>query len=643
MILTPWPTRAWLRAAAALLFTIGCARVDAATDNSAQVLLADVANSTGDTVFDRSLVTAASVALGQSPFVRLYPRSRLPELYALMRIEHPDTALTFSLAQAVAERAGVRWVLGLSLSRRGEELVVHSELADVIAHRQLASDSTAAVPRTGVMPALDELLLRVRRGLGESRGDVTAHRLPLPLVTTASIEALHSFADGSTAWDKGEFPRARELWERAVDLDSTFAMALGALGAWHYYDHDRELGERYYQQAFAHANRLTEREILGLRLGRAQNRGNTDSAVALARQIAQQFPSSSSWYNLGTYLLRAGSNAAALDAFKRSLALDSLRINAWINVATANTRLGRPADAVESYRRAERIDSTALYRNNINNEYGGALVALGRLAEADTVFRRMAARPRMEDRALGLRSLALLEFWRGDLRDAAESLRQAIDATVQMKSPLSEARNHMLLAGMYRSANRSADANREIDRALALTPSATFSPTLLSVLVFQCEQLERGRDAADVARLVRARAGRENAQDQAAVAFADAATAFARHRPDSALASLRRATAFPWPVLRLVLTADAFAVTHQADSAKSALSAALAGKSFGTEGEIEWLHAPLVLGDLLLATGDTAAAVPQYRAVLERWQEAPSDLPDLVTARTRLKVLAAGR
>lgn len=186
-------------------------------------------------------------------------------------------------------------------------------------------------------------------------------------------------------------------------------------------------------------------------------------------------------------------------------------------------------------------------------------------------------------------------------------------------------------------------SSRACDGRLCL-PNATMSGvTLLSVLVFQCERLQRNRDAATVARLVHTRAGHENAQDQAAIAFADAATAFARHKAESALTSLRGAAAFPWPVLRLVLTADAFAATHQPDSAKSILTTVISHRGFGTEGDVEWLYAPLVLGDLLLATGDTAAAVPQYRAVMERWQEASSDLPDLVTARTRLKLLAAGR
>src|SRR5215211_1952193 len=50
------------------------------------VLVADVANTTGDSIFDQGMQSAASVALQQSGRLRLYARSRLPAVYRLMRI-----------------------------------------------------------------------------------------------------------------------------------------------------------------------------------------------------------------------------------------------------------------------------------------------------------------------------------------------------------------------------------------------------------------------------------------------------------------------------------------------------------------------------------------------------------------------------
>ncbi len=622
--------------------TTACTRGNAATgDTDAQVILADVANESGDTLFDRSVFTAASVALQQTAFVRLYPRSRLPAMYRLMNVANAETALSFDLAQEVAERAGVRWALGLTISRRPGGFVAGARLTDVRQHRALV-DSTAPVPREAVMTAFDGLLLRVRQKLGEPERDIAAHRAPLPRVTTGSLEALHSYADGLAAWDHGDYPRARELWERAVDLDTGFAMALGALGTWHSYMHDRDLGERYYQDAFARADRLTERELLTLRVSRADY-GDRDSAIALARVMAARFPSATTWYDLGTTLMNGGRVEEAISALQQGLALDSLQPNTLINLATANGKLGRWDRAVDDYRRAERIDSTILYRNVMNHEYGAALVHLGRLSDAESAFRRMVAGPRIQDRALGLRSLGFLALWRGNVNDAAAYLRRAIDATSQEHAQLSEARNHMLLAGVYHAANRNAEANREIDRALSFTSSPTFEPSLLAVLAYQCEQLDRARDANTVASLVRARARADNATDRASLAFADAAIDLGERRPDSAVAMIRNAQAFPWPMLRFSLAAEAFAAARQQDSAVVALNAVATSPGFGAEGEAEWLRAPLLLGDLLLAAGDTAGALQRYRTVIEHWHEAPSNLPDLVSAQARLKTLAAGR
>ncbi len=620
----------------------GCARGETASGGEAQIVLADVANETGDTLFDRSMLAAASVALQQTPFVRLYPRSRLPAMYRLMGIGRPDTALTFELAQEVAERAGVRWALGLSLTRRGDAFVVGARLTDAGQHRALAIDTTTPVQRADILSALDELLLRVRARVGEPRRNIAAHQSPLPRVTTRSLEALHSYADGAAAWDHDDFRRARELWERAVDLDTGFAMAFGALGMWHLYMHDRDGGERYFRDAFARADRLTDRELLVLRANRAAY-GGTDSAIALARLMAQSYPSAATWYTLGTTLMKANHEEEAIAALQRALALDSLHATTFINLATAHARLGRWDRAIENYRRAEAVDAGALYHNVINNEYGLALVQVGRVADAESAFQRMTAAPTIADRALGLRSLAFLALWRGNVNDAAVYLRQATDATRQQHAQLSEARNHMLLVTVYRTTNRAAQANREIDQALGLTTAPTFEPTLLAVLAYQCEQLDRARDAATVAALVHARARADNATDQAAAAFADAAIALGRRRADSAVVYMRRTQAFPWPMLRLALAADAFVAARQSDSAVAALTSLVSLPGFGTEGEVEWLRAPLSLGDMLLAAGDTAAALGRYRAVVERWREAPLDFPDLVSARARLKVLAAGR
>lgn len=145
-------------------------------------------NETGDSLFD-GLTRAAIIGLQQSRHVRLHPRARLPEVYRLMRFENEDTALTFELAQEVAVREGVRFVLGLRLGREGDGYRITGQLADVVENR-VQTTSAVAGGSADVVATLVDVLRKVRRQLGESRAELAERVAPLPRVTTGSLEAL---------------------------------------------------------------------------------------------------------------------------------------------------------------------------------------------------------------------------------------------------------------------------------------------------------------------------------------------------------------------------------------------------------------------------------------------------------------------
>jgi tetratricopeptide (TPR) repeat protein len=601
------------------------------------VLLADVANRTGDTLLDQGILAAASVALQQSGRVRLYSRGRLPAVYRLMKIDDrgtPPPPLDYELAQDVAER--VRWVLGLTVARSIDGYHVGARVTDVRRHLEIADVATSAATRGDVIGALDDVLLRVRRKLGESRWDVRGRHEPLPLVTTASLEALRSYAEGASAWSTMRFNQAAELWLRAVDLDTGFAMAYGALGGWHYYHHDRAKGEFYYQEAFKRSERLTEWERLRLLQNQATYRGNLDSALVLSRTTAERFPSVGSWYGYGTSLMQSGRFEEAMAAFRRGLTFDSLHVNSLINLATSAKGLKRWDDAIHFYERAGQLDSNVLYTGNINGEYGGALVHAGRPADAEAAFRHVVARDAIADRMLGLRSLGWLALWQGRLSQGIGDFQQAIDASQQMNNPLGEGRNRMLLAGAYRTANRTADANAEMSRVLVLAKSPLFEPSMLAVVMFSCQQLDRARDVESVAALLHERVKPDNHADRVAEAYAGGIVQLLRHHPDSALVYFRQAADFPVRAERLMNIAEAFQALGIRDSVRVALIALADADEFGSQGQDEWLRAPLLLGDALLAMGDSAGAIKRYQEITTRWRDATSDTPDLATARARL-------
>jgi tetratricopeptide (TPR) repeat protein len=607
------------------------------------LLLADVANETGDTTFDKAVQVAATVGLGQSQHVSLYPRARLRATLSLMTITNPDTAVSWELAQDVAERDGVRFVLGLWLDRDAAGYRLKARLTDVHTYHDVFETEDIAPTRDDVIGQLDKVVRRTRRALGESSRDVADRSAPLPLVTTPSLEALRSYAQGQSAWRASEFTRAKEFWERAIDLDTGFAMAYGALGSFEYYVHNREAGERRYAAAFSRATRLTERERLELLRNQAAFGGQLDSAQRVSRVVAERFPSADSWFNYGTNLMLAQRYPEAIDALQRALTFKSSYWEIWVNLATSYKALRRDEEAIRAYRRAEAIDSGVLYRNNINHEFGGTLVSLNRQADAESVFRRMAASSRIADRALALRSLGLLALWQGRIDEAIGDLQQALEAAQQMNSLLSTGRNRLWLATAYRTDNRQADANTEVTRTMALAASPNFPPVMLAVLAYACHRLDRRNDVDTVVRMIHSRANDDVPSDRASAAVGDALRYLARKHPDSALVRLRQAEDFNFPVIQRMLKAEAFQAAGARDSAKATLLALLDREGFGAEGQDDFLRAPLVLGDVLLQLGDSAGAAKRYREFIERWRAAPADLPDLLIARARLAALTQQR
>src|SRR5437868_14018265 len=79
------------------------------TDKDA-VLLADFVNTTGDPVFDGTLKQALAVQLEQSPYLNLFPESRIREALRYMG-RSPDTRVSSDVAREICQREGVKAML----------------------------------------------------------------------------------------------------------------------------------------------------------------------------------------------------------------------------------------------------------------------------------------------------------------------------------------------------------------------------------------------------------------------------------------------------------------------------------------------------------------------------------------------------
>jgi hypothetical protein len=101
------------------------------------ILLADVNNSTGDSLLDRTVYTAALVSLQQSQRVWIFPRTRMPEVLARMGRPAKDAVVDEELGREIAQRENIGVMVQLAVATVEPALLLTARLMDVATGRDL--------------------------------------------------------------------------------------------------------------------------------------------------------------------------------------------------------------------------------------------------------------------------------------------------------------------------------------------------------------------------------------------------------------------------------------------------------------------------------------------------------------------------
>jgi len=642
--LPPWlGTRALV--AAGLLVVVGFAawlRFGASPTGFAErdwIVLADLDNATGDSVFDESLTAALFVSISQSQHVNVFPPARIRE--TLQRMQRSDVKhLTELLAREVAQREGVRAVVTLTLTRTGDRYALVARIVDPPTGRTLATLTADAQGRARVLSALDDLAAGLRRKLGESTGDIRERNVPLPEATTASLEALKLFADGSTALDEDRTSEGITALRSAVALDANFAWAHALLGRYLAWMNDPLNAAPHLEKALALSDRLPERERLWIKLLVAEGREDRPEAVRRAREYLAQYPDDrDGWFALGRTLQEAQDREGALEAYRRVLEIDPHATSALVNSALLYDLLGRPREAVAAFERAAAMDSSVVTQvaGDLNRLYGFALLRTGDSARARAVFERLLS-GRRSQQLNGLRSLALLEAYYGRYDQAVATLTQAIQLSVAADARVSEFRNRLYLAGIHRTAGHLDAARQQLRRAREIQVAMAGLPGAWLGLLGQHEARTGLTD--DAQQVLEAMLAKDTTSwtnmDRAAIPLVRGELALAQGDAATAADALARAVELNGATYEREALARALVSAGRTQEAVDAYQKTLSDSAIGWEVQEPWVLAHYELAQLYDALGDSAAALPLYRRLAEQWRAGDPDLPLLQSIRRRL-------
>ncbi|HKN70898.1 MAG TPA: protein kinase [Terriglobales bacterium] len=222
------------------------------------IIIAEFANTTGDSVFDSTLRQGLSAQLEQSLFLNLLSDQRTAEAMALMG-QPKDARLTKELALEVCQRTGSAAVLDGSISQVGTQYLLVLKAINCTNGESLASAEAQARDNNHVLDALGTIASEIRTKLGESPASVRKYDARPEDVTTPSLEALQAYSLGILA-RHGDLSPSIPLLQRAVDLDHNFAMAYAQLGAVYFNLGELVRASEYLRKAYQLRGQVSERE-----------------------------------------------------------------------------------------------------------------------------------------------------------------------------------------------------------------------------------------------------------------------------------------------------------------------------------------------------------------------------------------------
>ena len=337
------------------------------------VVLADFANTTGESVFDNTLKQALRVQLEQSPFLNVLSEQQVSQQLRYMG-RPANERLTQDVARELCQRASSKAVLAGSISSLGSHYAIGLNATNCQNGESLGSEQVEADSREQVLKSLGQATTKMREKLGESLASLQKYDASVEQATTPSLEALKAYTQ---AWDlhiNEQEPQAIPFFKHAIELDPNFALAYAAMGQAYANLGEDELAAKYTKEAFDRRDRTSEREKLYIT---SHYYGN------VVRDVPQTIQT--------------------LELWAKTYPRDQVPHN---NLTVAYTILGRLDQALQEAQESVRLTDDAGNASGLAFAY----LALDRLDEARSIIQRALART-PDDFALhlGAYSLASLQ------------------------------------------------------------------------------------------------------------------------------------------------------------------------------------------------------------------------------------------
>lgn len=595
------------------------------------IILADLANKTGDPVFDSTITPAITIQLQQSPILNLVSHSHLRQ--SMKYLGKPaDDPVTPDLARQIGQREGIKAYLSGEVDKLGNSYVITLNAQSTTTGDTLATEQAQASDKDHVLEAAGEVATKMRSHLGESLASIKKLDTPFSQATTPSLEAFQAYALGDADHQKGlDVPQAEGHFRQAIALDPNFAMAWARLGVVNNNTGQHVKSVEAFEKAFPLSKNVSERERLYIEGAYYQlSVGDLQKARATEELAVQTYPlDPANIANLAGTQGTLGDFDAAIESSRKTIALDPRIATGWINLVSNLVDLDKLQEANEAVTQAHQHQAD---RGTGFLRWSYLLAYLeGDTTSTERILTQVEGRP---DQYQITQIQAQIDEIEGRYRDAAKVWQQAILQAKAQQEPDTQAGYLLNALGDRGLAANCAGAPNIVREALALDKSKDTLKQAVDASAF-CN------DKADAIPLLEKLAADypqntfvqqvQLPQDRAALALAD-------HQPALALqllpglSDLDNVSQIPY------FRGLAHLEVHDAPSAIADFKIVTRYKGNSL------LNANYGQGLLGLAraytlNNDKPNALKTYQSLLTLWQHADPDLPQLQAAKKEYAAL----
>jgi len=623
------------------------------------------------------MITALLITdLSESQYMQVVSQQRLYDILKLLGKENLKV-IDKTVASEVAKKAQVKWILTGNILQTKPNIVLISDISEATTGRILATQRVSGKTGEDIFAVVDKLSPQIKNDLslpGQAKKELEN---PVADVTTHSQEAYRYYFEGIDFLNKYYTPEAEKSFRKALEFDSTFAMAYYQLAILQLMKGTEE-GKKLISKAVEYSDKVSWKEKHYIKMQEANISRNPTQAIKELQKIVERYPEEKEAYGwLGAIFyhdLRKFDEA--IRYFNKAIEIDPLfkeiynqlayvynnmgdfeksiwAINKYISLAPDEANPydtrgdlyaynGKLDQAIESYKKALEIKP----------EFTASLGKLGHMylfkreyAKAESYYKELASSSEKGTRSDGRAYLALIPIYQGKFEEALTVLDNGIaaDKMEQVERGLIALKNSLKM-DIYKQKKDLNRALKESEMSMKIyredyPDDINYERADYAVLLAENKDFEKAEEVAGVLK----KDIKEKDQTQiGSYWWAIGSIEWARGNFEASIGSFEKAAQGSQNFGILYLLARAYLEAGRLGEAVGEFEKALSRYDVSRYSYAIWaVKAYYLLGLAYEKSGWNKKAIEKYEEFLDIWKDADPEIEEVEDAKERLKKLRA--